>query len=318
MIEDSPKPIGEPLAAELEPEAELDSGETRTKSPWKAFILTGFLAGLIGAGGGGYGAYTALKKFSPAPVAQANVDLTPIETKMNQLSNRLAKAEAAVQKTANRPPVKTKPVDLSAIEDRLKILEAAPSPEIDPEALTALQAAQKDGFEWPDVSNLEDKIAALESQADTSSQADLPEDLMDRLTALETDNEVARTEAPKSAEDFGMMVEVMSKLESRLTALENNPASEPTTIVKRVSILAFPKDLMIEAAEANMEGSLIKKTLSRHIRVKDTNDPLTLIEGIESDLSEGLLAPAADKFERLPSPVRSAGQAWYESVKASL
>jgi hypothetical protein len=67
-----------------------------------------------------------------------------------------------------------------------------------------------------------------------------------------------------------------------------------------------------------MEGGMIKKTLSRHIRVKDDNDPLTLIDGIEADLSGGRLGAAAEKFERLPAPVRAKGQAWYESVKASL
>jgi hypothetical protein len=89
-------------------------------------------------------------------------------------------------------------------------------------------------------------------------------------------------------------------------------------MVKRVPILAFPKTQMISAVEANMDGGMIKKSLSRHIRVKDVDDPLTLIDGIETDLSEGRLGAATEKFERLPSPVRSAGQAWYESVKASL
>jgi len=89
-------------------------------------------------------------------------------------------------------------------------------------------------------------------------------------------------------------------------------------VVERVSILAFPKAQMVAAVEENMEGGLIQKTLSRHIRVKDADDPLTLIDGIETDLNEGRLDAAAKKFERLPSPVQTAGQAWYESVKASL
>lgn len=312
MIEDEPKPIGETQEVELGTEAELDLVEPRAKSPWKAFILTGFLAGLIGAAGGGFGAYAALKKFSPAPAPQASINLSPIEMKLKRLTDRVSAAETSAQDAANRPAAVSEPVDLSAVEDRLNALETAPSPEIDPAALTALQAAQADGFEWPDVSSLEDKIAALESQAETPVQTTLPEDLIERLTVLEADVEAVQNTAPAIDEDM------MSKLNARLSALENRPAAKPTTIVERVSILAFPKDLMIEAVEANREGSLIKKTLSRHIRVKDANAPLTLIEGIESDLSEGRLAPAAEKFERLPSPVRSAGQAWYESVKASL
>ena len=79
-----------------------------------------------------------------------------------------------------------------------------------------------------------------------------------------------------------------------------------------------PKAQLIEAVDENRTGGLIEKTLSRHIRVKEANDPLTIIEAIETDLSDGRLAPAIEKFERLPAPVQSAGQAWYDSVKASL
>ena len=292
--------------------AELDPVDLRAKSPWKAFILTGFLASLIGAGGGGYGAYTALKKFSPAPATQTDVDLSPIEMKLKQLTDRVNIVETEAQEAASSPQLETEPVDLSALEDRLTTLETAPSPEIDPAALTALQAAQKDGFEWPDVSTLEGKIAALEAKADTVTETILPENLLDRLTALETHAETVQNTDPVLAIDEG----VMSEFNARLSALENRSDVAPK--IERVSILAFPKALMIEAVDVNMEGGLIKKVLSRHVRVKSANNPLTLIEGIENDLSQGRLAPAAEKFERLPSPVRSAGQAWYESVKASL
>ena len=54
------------------------------------------------------------------------------------------------------------------------------------------------------------------------------------------------------------------------------------------------------------------------MRVKDENDPLSLIEGIEADIANGRLEGAAEKYDRLPEPVRAAGQAWYDSVKASL
>jgi len=107
----------------------------------------------------------------------------------------------------------------------------------------------------------------------------------------------------------------LAELNSRISALENQPAPKP--VIERVSILAFPKAQLIQAVEDNQTGGIVEKTLSRHIRVKGPNDPLTLIDGIETDISEGRLSDAAKKFERLPAPVRSAGQAWYESVKAS-
>ena len=311
MIKEEPKPEAELL----EPEVEPDPVEPRAKSPWKAFILTGLLAGLIGAGGGGYGAYAALKKFSPAPAAQAAVDLSPIETRLKRLTDRVTAAEATAKDTANRPSVESEPVDLSGIEDRLKALETAPSPEIDPVALTALQTAQKDGFEWPDTSALEDRIAALETDVETVRDAGSASGLDDEtLTELET-RVMALEDRPISATS-AVDAKKLTALTARLKALESRSA--PTSKVERVSILAFPKARMIAAAENNVEGGLLKKTLSQHIRVKSANDPFTLITGIETDISEGRLAAAVKKFERLPPPIREVGQAWYESVKASL
>ncbi len=319
MVEDETKTAEGVSEGEGLLEAELEPLETRAKSPWKAFILTGILAGLMGAGAGGYGAYAALKKFAPTPVVQTDVDLSPIQTQLKQLTDRVSAAETEVQSVSNRPVVEAKPVDMSGLEERLKALESAPAPDIDPEALSALQAAQKDGFEWPDTTALETRIAALEAKADdaateTSSGVELPADLMERLTALEADVERVRNAEPALVPEIDE--DILSGLEARLSTLENRPP--PAATVKRVSILAFPKAQMVAAVEANMEGSIIQKALSRHIRVKDENDPLTLIDGIENDLSDGRLTAAVEKFERLPSPVRAAGQAWYESVKASL
>ena len=295
---------------------EFDVVETSTKSPWKAFILTGLLAGLIGAVGGGAGIYAALKKVSPKPAAIQSVDLSPLEINFKRLSARVKTAEDKLQEVANRPAPEPAqdfiPTELSDVENRLHALENAPRPEIDPEALSALLSAQKDGFEWPDVSNLETRIESLESKPDAEIQTEVPAELIERLTALEDNLESLQTDS-SATEQIGS---VISDLEARLTALENRPA--PTSVVKRVSILAFPKDQLMDALEATKSGNLIEKTLSRHIRVKDANDPLTLIEGIETDLSGGDLTAALEKFKRLPAPVQSAGQAWYESVKASL
>lgn len=329
MVEDELKPV-EP-AAELAPEGEPELAEApRAKSPWKAFILTGFLAGLIGAIGGAYGAYAGLKKYAPAPVAQVETDLSPIEAKLQRLTDRVSAAETEVEALASRPvveadPVMAAPVDLTGLEDRLTALETAPSPEVDPEALKALQAAQADGFEWPEtdqieavLSQLDERLSAIEADVNAGG-TEVSKD--EALSQEERDlaNEETRAALQDLSQRVGSLETGPDKLQdivTRLEALENRPL--PTPVVERVSILAFPKAQMIEAVEANMEGGVIKKTLSRHIRVKDTDDPLTLIDGIESDLSEGRLADAADKFERLPAPVRAKGQAWYESVKASL
>jgi len=303
MIEDEI----EPAAASLEPEAEPGDITPPAKSPWKAFVLTGLLAGIIGAIGGGYGAYEGLKRLSPPPAPQSKVDLSPIELKLDQLVGRVAKAEKAARDVESNTAEAT---DLSAIEDRLGSLETAPNFEIEPEALAALQAAQADGFDWPDVSVLEARITALEKKTDGDARPAIPTDLMSRFSALETAFEDVQNSDSVIDEDM------MSDLTTRISNLENQPAPQP--VVKRVTLLAFPKLQLIEAVEDNQEGGMIEKALSRHIRVKDTNDPLTLIDGIESDLSEGQLGAAAKKFERLPTAVKPVGQAWYESVKASL
>jgi len=308
LIEDESEPPAEPLIGE----DELEDLDPPARPPWKAFVLTGVLAGLIGAAVGGAGIYAALKTTAPEPVMQETVDLTPLESKIKRLTARVTQAEAKLAEPVNKPTSDLEPVDLTGVESRLQALETMPRPEIDSNALSALQAAQKDGFDWPDVSVLETRIAALENETNGETEAELPAEFLARLTAIEDRVEELR-EKSANAVSTG---DILSTLEARLDALENRPPPEP--VVERVSILAFPKASLIDALDESRSGNLIEKTLSRHIRVKDDNDPLTLIEGIESDLSAGRLAPAIEKFDLLPTPVKAAGQAWYESVKASL
>ncbi len=324
----------DPIENETEPALEPPAGkdeieviEKSAKSPWKAFILTGFLAGLLGAALGGGGLYAALKTVAPQSAATQTVDLSPLEAKLSRLSDRVKTAESDLKSRAAVTAPEFEPTDLSDVEARLAALERAPRPDINPEALTALKSAQDDGFEWPDVSDLEARIAALESEtqaretratevkaseSEAKGETDVPAGIRERLTALENNFEDLKTSSSGALE----AVERLSAVEVRLKAFENRPPPEP--VVERVSILAFPKDALIEAADKTQEGNILEKTLSRHIRVKDANDPLTLIEGIEKDLSAGALTSALEKFERLPAPVKAAGQAWSESVRASL
>ncbi len=305
MIEDEVETLTEETDEEVAPEPETP----REKSPWKAFIFTGLLAGLIGAAVGGYGVYEAYNRFAPTPAQPAEVDFSSIEAQLEAFSARISDTEEALSDV--KIPEQD-PVDLSGLETRLAKLEAAPRPEIDPAALSALQKAQADGFEWPDQSAVEARIAALETSLGAMPETAMPTDLMERLSTLEVE-----IEALQQTEKTNALGEAqLAELNSRISALENQPAPEP--VIERVSILAFPKAQLIQAVEDNQTGGIVEKALSRHIRVKSENDPLSLIDGIETDISEGRLTDAAEKFERLPAPVRSAGQAWYESVKASL
>ncbi len=308
---------------DLEVEEPLTEPPVRKPSPWKAFILTGLLAGLIGAGGGAYGVYAGLKAQAPDVVPDVALDVTaltaPLTAKIEGLEKRLTAAESAAKAAGGRPILKTKPVDLSTIKSRLNALETASPLEIDPSAITALQAAQADGFEWPDVSTLETRVAEMETVVSS-----LPEDMTsdrlpmllsemaDRLEALEADVLAVKNADPVAAVD----PQNMKALKARLSALENRAVAAPR--IERIAVLAFPKKALLDAVDANAKGSFVKKALSRHVRVKDDDNPLTLIEAIEVDISKGRLEAAANKFERLPPPVKTAGQAWYESVKASL
>jgi len=332
------------VGKELEAEAKTPP---RQRAPWKVLLLTGLLAGIIGAGGGAYGVYAGLKAQTP----NVSAATAPLKSQIEALETRLAATETLASKAAKNPVSKASPVDLSAIEarltsledrakedkaesavvdltdieSRLTSLEDAPSPEIDPQALTDLKSAQEDGFEWPDTTKLEARLDALETKTEEQADAaqltpalDIPSDLENRLAELEAQALVAASANPDdtAVEDSALMAEVIETLESRVTILENAAATRPE--VERIAVLAFPKAAMLKAIEGDTEGGFMKKTLSRHVRVKGDNDPQTLIEEIEADIAKGDLDTAAKKYERLPDPVRAAGRAWYESVKASL
>ncbi len=311
MIDEEAEPA-EPASA---PAPEDVPAEPRAKSPWKAFILTGVIASLFGAAGGGYGVYEGVKRLGPKTAEQPVVDTSSLESQIDDLTTRVAGAEMAAKKAANQPAADMKPVDLSPLESRLKALESAPVPEIDPEALTALQSAQADGFEWPDTSGLEERLAALETMSETALEpAEIPADLLGRIEALESG--VQSNTDSLTEEEVSILSERFDLIESRLAGLENQPVAAPR--IERVSILAFPKAAMIGAVEESVEGGIMKRALSKHIRVKDDDDPVTLIDAIQVDISEGRLEDAVEKYDRLPEPVRAAGRAWYDSVKASL
>jgi len=121
MIEDEVDSVTELTDEEVAPVPEAP----REKSPWKAFILTGLLAGLIGAAAGGYGVYEGLQRFGPEPAEPAEVDLSSIEARLDAFGARISDAENAL--TDVKIP-EQEPVDLSALEARLVELEAAPRP----------------------------------------------------------------------------------------------------------------------------------------------------------------------------------------------
>lgn len=302
--------VDETDAAGAEEGVEADAADPAVvkRAPgWKAVIITGLLAGLIGTGGGAAALYYGLKTQSP-DMTQVKAELQQeLRAEMTALTSRLSAVENTADEAANRllPEFDMAPMDLSPLEARIIALENAPSPEIDPDALSALQAAQADGFEWPNVDDLNDRLAALENRpiatTDPSVSPEMLLEMADRIDALEA--------APALAVPPALPTDLLA----RIDALENRPVVTPEKQI--IPVLAFPKQAMLRAAEDMATGGFIERTLSKHVRVKDDDDPRTLIEGIEADLSEGRLDLAANKYERLPAPVQQVARAWYESVQ---
>ena len=314
---------------------------------WTTVILTGLIAGLVGAGAGAAALYTLAPKLIGTDGAQVATLERQIETRISALDTRLQTAEArAPSRTDAFDPtdldqrlaaLETAPVFADDITDRIAVLEAAPRPEIDPAALSALQAAQADGFQWPDTKLIEtalvridERLLSLEADdADTS-------DVMNRLAALENrpvettmpDDIIARLDAMEQRDaETGMPPELIARLDAlesrepeavmspelmdRIAALESAPA--PVAVPRFV--LPFPKAEMLRAVDANREGGFMSRTLSKHVRVKSDDDPTTLINGITADIADGDLDAAAAKFDRLPEAVQAPGRAWYASLK---
>lgn len=306
--------VDETDAAGAEEGVEADAADpaVEKRAPgWKAVIITGLLAGLIGTGGGAaalyYGISYGLKTQSP-DMTQLKAELQQeLRAEMTALTSRLSAVENTADEAANRllPEFDMAPMDLSPLEARIIALENAPSPEIDPDALSALQAAQADGFEWPNVDDLNDRLAALENRpiatTDPSVSPEMLLEMADRIDALEAASALAVAPA------------LPTDLLARIDALENRPVVTPEKQI--IPVLAFPKQAMLRATEDMATGGFIERTLSKHVRVKDDDDPRTLIEGIEADLSEGRLDLAANKYESLPAPVQQVARAWYESVQ---
>jgi len=276
---------------DLMEDADIEPVEPRETRPWKTLIVTGLLSGLIGVGGGAAAVYFGLKGQTPVTVMNDRSAQDSLAQDLKLLETRLKDVETTSRQST--------PTDLTSIEARLSALEAATPTEFSPETVSALKAAQADDFDWPDMSDLEARLAALEA----GSTEDVPDlsRLETRLSAVEANVKKTRPATIPKA------------LIARIEALEKRPAFAPKTEI--VSLLPLPKEAMLNAIEDAQEGGIFKRTLSKHVRVKEDDDPRTLIAGIEDDIAAGRLDLAANKYERLPAPVQEIGQAWYENIK---
>lgn len=246
------------------------------------------LAALAGAAGGGALAY----QFRPAPV-----DMSALQTEINALQQAQSKdaanlaqikrnlsapvpAEIDLSPLENRLAALEKAEDFTALNERLAQLENAAPPQIDAEALAQLQAAQKDGFEWPETDAIEAEIAALEARIDALEQRPVFEPSM----------------APKNTEDID----------------EIEPA--PTQL-----LLPFPKSALLSAARAveNEGKSFLQRRLSKHVSVQEAGSPSAIIADIEAELAEDNYDAAGRLFDTLPSQIRSVGADWRAALETA-
>ena len=273
----------------------------------KGTLLAGLLAGVVGLAGATAGVYFGLKTQKAPDIQTVKIDVEALKAELlnaqsvqlKSIETRLQKLEANL-KTVSETQAKPAAIpDLTPLEDRLARLEAASDIEISPETLSALTQAQADGFDWPDVSTLEARLDALE------------------------------TSEPEQAPDLGTIETRLKALEARKPSVET--ATIPKTLLSRISVLEdqanvnaqaaqfsqieFPKELLLKAAKNTSDGNVLQRALSKHVRVKDDDDPVTLIEGIEADISAGQYNQALVKFESLPKDVQAIGKSWYEVVQ---
>tara|TARA_R110002020_G_scaffold155992_6_gene337479 strand:- start:2400 stop:3314 length:915 start_codon:yes stop_codon:yes gene_type:complete len=254
------------------------------------------LAALLGAVGGAIGgAYGTHYLFPPTNAdelrAAVQQDVGQLETKtqakIDDIRQELSGLETRLSQASSETDIQS---FITGIEERLQTLENAPAPSlpgIDPETLSALKAAQSDGFNWPETNEIDSQIANLNS----------------KTVALED-------------QIVGLNAQIES-LEGDLEAREAQPkiVQPETDDVKSIGP-KFPKQALLNAARNRAESQgFLSRTLNKHVSVDSPDNPKNLIEKIETAYEKGDIYTAIKTFDRLPSDIRSAGQDWRDAAE---
>lgn len=250
------------------------------------------LAALLGAVGGAYGTHYL---FPPANIENVRAELrqdvaqmnAEAQTATNDIRQELSKLETRISQVNSESDFQSVTTN---IEERLQTLENRPAPslpDIDPDTLNALKAAQNDGFNWPETDKIEEQIAALISKTET----------------LETQ---------------------ISSLEAEIDSLETDlNAREARSVTTQAEIEAaepigpeFPKQALLDAAKTRAESQgFLSRTLNKHVSVDNPDSPVNLIEKIQTAYEKGDIYTAIKTFDRLPSDIRMAGQDWRDAAE---
>ena len=200
------------------------------------------LAAALGAIGGAYGTHYL---FPPASVEDLRADVqkdvaqidAKTQTDMDGIRQEMTKLKKISSRANSDADFKRA---LNAIDQRLEAVESLPSPnlpEISPETIAALKAAQADGFDWPETDSINTQISELTS----------------------------KTEALES-QIKGLNGQIGS-LEAVLKTQAARPEMRPAGIVKPRSP-DFPKQALLNAANTRSESQgFLSRTLNKHVSV---------------------------------------------------
>lgn len=204
------------------------------------------------------------------------------------MNARIAALQADITTLENRPvPVMpTIPtVNLAPLKQRIKALEARPM--VDPlseEIVARMEALQADGFEVPVMPEFPDFDA-----------------MTARITALE--DQIAAQVA---------MIDALPDVAVAAKPLDQESFVDPDTLPR------FPAQMMRDGAAELVGSGFLKRTFSRHVRVRGSDAPDVLISGIEADLDSGKPRAALAKFDRLPPELRTLARAWRANMEEAL
>lgn len=207
-------------------------------------------------------------------------DPQPFEARLAAMETELQDLRSDVVALQNAPDPIIPEVNLSPLERRITELEARPT--VDPlneEIVARMEALQAEGFEIPEIPEFPD---------------------MDTLNTR-----IAELEAGVQA------------LEARPVTLEAPPTPEPV-IVDPDTLPRFPANALRQGADELSGSGFLRRTMSRHIRLKGDNNPHILIDRIEADLAAGRANAALSKFDQLPDSLQSLARGWRADMESAL
>lgn len=254
-------------------------------------IILSVLAALFGALGGAYGAQY-ITKAPDLLTVDSQIALKTAELKDNHQKalNKLNEDISALKNDLMQVQGGQASEEvLAVLQNRVETLESRPLPEfpeIDKDVVTALQKAQADGFDWPDMSGIETRLDKLEIDfSDVSNRLIRVSDSVEGL------NNQALLDMPTVKSDV------------------------PFSIETNVSLPAFPETALREAAAlAVSKKGFFARTLTKHIDVRHPSDPIVLIEKASAAVKSGDLELARKTLDALPDDIKSVGQDWRDAA----